>query len=336
MDESGKLRPRFFSNAVPGSARLGRQSHARLDAQRSGPPEWSAMTGAQLRLFAWTELPDGHRNEVCRQIRMRCEAFINSVRVDRNRRKTEIDRLVSEVVAHLLRATLLPKDAAPMQSELPVVPIKAASTTGRANIKPVARPPWLASGQVDPFEPMRDPRVIWVVEETCNRQALVHRYEDVRRRDRGGKWDGSGYPLVAVDAQTIEQLSGHYDPVEDETNSLRVEDSRQAWNGLVQLAEYHFGPGDDVVALVQVLAHDRDTQESFASQWPIGKIARALNAGQSHDLWNDDRVENAKRRLTKFIVKFKQEHCLDAVDLRALLARYARQRQAAERRLQAK
>ena len=294
------------------------------------------MTGAQLRLYAWTELPDPHRNEVCRQIRMRCEAFIGSVRVDRSRRRTEIDRLVSEVVAHLLRATLLPKGETPMQTELPVVPTKASSETGRANIKPAARPPWLASGRLDLFDPMRDARVIWVVEETCNRQALFHRYEDVRRRERGGKWDGSGYPLVAVDEQTIEQLSGHYDPAEDETNSLQVEDSRRAWNGLVQLAGHHFGPDDDVVALLQVLAHDRDTQESFGSQWPIGKIARALNAGQSHGLWNDDRVENAKRRLTKFIFRFKQEHGLDAVDLRALLARYARERQVAERRFRAK
>jgi hypothetical protein len=99
------------------------------------------------------------------------------------------------------------------------------------------------------------------------------------------------------------------------------------------LAEHHFGPTDDVVALLQVLAHDRDTQESFGRQWPIGKIIRALNAGQSHALWNDDRVENAKRRLTRFIARFKQEHGLDAVDLRALLARYAGARHAAAGRM---
>ena len=242
MDESGKLRPRFFSNAAPGSAGLGRQSHAQLDAQRPGPPEWSATTGAQSRLYAWTELPDRHRNEVCRQIRKRCEAFIRSVRVDRSWRRTEIDRLVSEVAAHLLRATSLPKCETPMQSELSVVPTKAPSETGRANIKPPARLPWLASGRVDPFEPMRDARVIWVVEETCNRQALLHRYEDVRRRERGGKWDGSGYPLVAVDERTIVQLSGHYDPAEDETNSLQVEDSRGRGAGLCNWPSIISGP----------------------------------------------------------------------------------------------
>jgi hypothetical protein len=291
------------------------------------------MTGAQLRLYAWSQLSDRHRNEVCRQVRMRCEAFIGSVRVERGQRKTEADRLVSEVVAHLLRATSLHKDENVMESDLSAVQTKAPSPAGGTNVRSSPPPPWLAaSGRIDDFEPVRDARVIWVIEETCNRQALLHRYEDVRRRERGGKWDGSGYPLVAVDEQTMEQLSGHYDPTENEANSLQAEDSRRAWNGLVHLAEHQFGADDDVVALVQVLSQDRETQESFGSQWPIGKIVRALNAGQSHATWNDDRVENAKRRLTKFVLRFKQEHGLDAVDLRALLARYARQRQTVAKR----
>jgi len=290
------------------------------------------MNGAQLRLYAWGQLPDRHRNEVCRQVRVRCEAFIGSVRVERGHRKTEVDRLVSEVVAHLLRATSLHRDENVMESDLSAVQTKAPPEAAATSAKPSVPPPWLASGRIDNSEPVRDARVIWLLDETCNRQALLHRYEDMRRRDRGGKWDGSGYPLVAVDEQTIEQLSGHYDPAESEADSLHAEDSRRAWTGLVYLAEHQFGPEDDVVALVQVLAQDRETQESFGSQWPIGKIVRALNAGQSPAPWTDDRVENAKRRLTKFILRFKQEHGLDAVDLRALLARYGRQRQAIARR----
>lgn len=330
MDESGRLPIRFFSDSAPESVRLGRQSRAHLPAQQSGSTEWARMTGAQWRLSAWGQLPDRHRNEVCRQVRVRCEAFIGSVRVERGHRKTEIDRLVSEVVAHLLRATSLHRDENVMESDLPAVQTKAPSDAAATNAGPSVPPPWLASGRIDNSEPVRDARVIWLLDETCNRQALLHRYEDMRRRDRGGKWDGSGYPLVAVDAQTIEQLSGHYDP--GEADSLHAEDSRQAWRGLVHLAEHQFGAEDDVVALVQVLAQDRETQESFGSQWPIGKIVRALNAGQSRASWTDDRVENAKRRLTKFILRFKQEHGLDAVDLRALLARYARQRQAVAKR----
>ena len=121
---------------------------------------------------------------------------------------------------------------------------------------PVA-PPWLARGRFDAWEPMRDSRVIWVVEETCNRQALFHRYEDMRRRDRGGKWHGSGYPLVTVDEQTIEQFSGHYDPAENETDSLQAEDSRRAWQGLVALVVHQFGADDDVAALLQSISRRR-------------------------------------------------------------------------------
>jgi hypothetical protein len=229
------------------------------------------------------------------------------------------------VVAHLLRATSVRREEAATGWERKAMEANERSDpaqSGRGSRVPL---PWLARGRFDAWEPMRDARVIWVVEETCNRQALFHRYEDMRRRDRGGKWDGSGYPLVAVDNQTIEQLSGHYDPAEDETDSLQAEDSRRAWQGLVALTMHQFGPDDDVVALVKVLAEDRDMQDSFGSQWPIGKIARALGERQPNAVWNDDRVENAKRRLTKCIVKIKQAHGLDAVDLRALLVRYARE-----------
>jgi hypothetical protein len=325
MDDPGNTPKRFFSKPPPESASAGRRTGTQFVGHRPEPSNRPALTGAQLRLYAWTQLPDRHRNEVCRQIRMRCEAFVSSVRVERSQRKTEVDRLVSEVVAHLLRATSLPREDA--ESELPAMPIhvpaQGQSEIGRDPSPPL---PWLVSGRLDQFEPMRDARVIWVIEETCNRQALFHRHEDVRRRDRGGKWDGSGYPLVAVDDQTIEQLSGHYDPAEQGMDMLDAEDARQSWRGLAQLAEHHFGAEDDVVALIQVLAQDRETQDSFGSQWPIGQIVRVLNAGRPAAAWSDDRVENAKRRLTKFIVKFKDDNGLDAVDLRALLARYARQR----------
>jgi hypothetical protein len=330
MAGTGKERDNFYVVKVPESAPAGRHIDAGVSdwSDHSGP---CLMSSAELRLYAWSELPDAHRNEVCRQIRVRCEAFISSMRVQKSQRRSEIDSLVSEVVAHLLRATSLSKDAT----------MDSNSTAARANSCPQAASaersnplPWLEKGQINLYEPPRDARVIWVVEDTCNRQALLHRYEDVRRRDRGGKWHGSGYPLVAVDDRTIEQLSGHYDPAEQETGPLEDEDARRAWNGLVQLTSRQFGIDDDVVALVQVLASDSDTQESFGSQWPIGKIVRALNARQSRTSWNDDRVENAKRRLTRFIGRLKQAHGLDAVDLRALLVRYSRERQAVSGRPQ--
>ena len=310
MAESGKSPRQYISAAAPESARAGRLAGTE-PFQRIGQADRLGMTGAEFRLYVWNSLPEGHRTEACRQIRMRCEAFISSVRVDRTQRQPETDRLVSEVVAHLLRATSVKREESR--------PARAQSETEAM--------PWPAAGlTVDERDSRKDGRVGWMVEETCNRQALSHRYEDMRRRDRGGKWDGSGYPLVSVDDQTMEHLSGHYDPAADEIDALEAQDTRRAWDGLLQLAKHQFGAEDPVVALVQVLAEDPDVQESFGSQWPVGKIVRALNERHSGVQWNDDLVENAKRRLTKFMARFKQQHGLDAVDLRALLARYARER----------
>jgi len=330
MDESGETQKRtFFSEAAPESGRSGRLAGTDSAASGAGQSDPVGMTGAELRLYAWRELPERHRDEVCRQVRMRCETFIATVRVDRSQRKSEVDKLVSEVVAHLLRATSIHREDTSMDSDAPVIEANTPSAPAVAMHQAPAPLPWFAKGRVNVYEPIRDCRVIWIIEDACNRQALFHRYEDVRRRERGGKWSGSGYPLVAVDEQTLDQLSGHYDPAEDETDSLQAEDSRRAWEGLVHLAVHQFGPDDDVVTLLRVLAGDRDTQDSFGTQWPIGKIVRALNQGEPQATWNDDRVDNAKRRLTKCIVKIKQTHGLDAVDLRALLARYGREHQPA-------
>jgi hypothetical protein len=185
--------------------------------------------------------------------------------------------------------------------------------------------PWLDKGAINEQDPTRDGRVIWLIDEICNRQALFHRHEDVRRRDRGGKWSGSGYPFVQVDDRVIEQLGGHYDPADDHADSLDAEDCRSAWHGLRKMVEHQFGPHDDVPALVRALAEDADVQESFGSQWPVAKIVRVLNGREAGSAWNDDRVENAKKRLTKWIVRMKRSQGLDAIDLRALFARYARE-----------
>ena len=327
MDKSGRLPIRFFSNSAPESVGLGRQSRAHLPARQSGSTEWVRMTGAQLRLYAWGQLPDRHRNEVCRQVRVRCEAFIGSVRVERGHRKTEVDRLVSEVVAHLLRATSLHRDENVMESDLSAVQTKAPSEAAATQRRPSVPPPWLASGRIDNSEPVRDARVIWLLDETCNRQALLHRYEDMRRRDRGGKWDGSGYPLVAVDEQTIEQLSGHYDPAESEADSLHAEARAGLGLGLLIWPSINSVPKTMSSRWCRSCPGSRDpgiVRQSVADRQDRARPQCRPIAGT----WTDDRVENAKRRLTKFILRFKKEHGLDAVDLRALLARYARQRQA--------
>jgi hypothetical protein len=320
MHDSSQIETQNFFPRVPESGAPGRHSTTGDSVEPPGPPARPAMTAAELRLRAWTELPERHRDEVCRQIRRRCEAFVSAIRVERTARKAEADGLVSEVVAHLLRATCIGRDESPMNRTSPQKP-----TGGAPSIEPTAAWPWLANGRIDERDPADDARVSWLLDETCNRQALFHRFEDMRRRERGGKWDGAGYPMVPVDHQTLENLSGAYHPGESEADSLAIDDSRRAWDGLVKLAAHQFGPDDDVVALVRVLGSDGETQDGFGSQWPIGKIVRALNARAPGASWTDDRVENAKRRLTRCIAKIRQSHGLDAVDLRALLARYSRE-----------
>jgi hypothetical protein len=320
MHDSGQIESQNFSAGLPESGPPGRHLTTGESVQPPGPPARPAMTAAELRLRAWTELPEPHRDEVCRQIRGRCEAFVASTRVERVARRSEADGLVSEVVAHLLRATSIGKDEPRMNRASPQTASPGAATT-----EPPAPWPWLAKGRLDERDPAGDARVRWLIEETCSRQALFHRFEDMRRRDRGGKWDGAGYPMVAVDHQTLENLSGGYDPADNEADSLAIDDSRRAWDGLVKLAAHQFGPDDDVVALVRALGSDGDTQDAFGTQWPIGKIVAALNRRSTDASWDDDRVENAKRRLTRCIAKIKQAHGLDAVDLRALLARYSRE-----------
>jgi hypothetical protein len=106
MDESGKPSEKYFFEAMPESDRSSRQRvDKRSPAQSHGQSDQLGMTGGELRLYVWAGLSERHRNEVCKQIRKRCEAVVSSLRVERSERQSEIDKLVSEVVAHLLRAT---------------------------------------------------------------------------------------------------------------------------------------------------------------------------------------------------------------------------------------
>jgi hypothetical protein len=128
----------------------------------------------------------------------------------------------------------------------------------------------------------------------------------------------------AGDDAAIEQLGGQHDPSQDQLDALQAEDAERAWHGLIRMVEQQFGAEDDVPTHVRLLTQDSDIQDAFSSQWPIGRIVRALNERDPAASWSDDRVENAKRRLTKWITRVKRAHGLDAVDLRALLAAYER------------
>jgi hypothetical protein len=276
------------------------------------------MTAGELRLALWSTLPERHRDEVCRQVRRRCEAFVAAAGVERSERGAAAASLMSEVIAHLLRAVSLRWDEETMhhaaESTAPAGPLCTSSAT------PAAPGPW--SDAIDEQDAARDGRVLWLVNEIGNRRALAHRFEDMRRRERGGKWDGTSYPFVQVEERVLEQLAGHLEPADDPRESA---DAQQAWRGLVAMVAQQLGPQDDVLALVRLLAEDAGIQEAFGAQWPIARIADGLGRRYGPSPWSEDRVENAKRRLTRWILRLRREHGLDAVDLRALLVRTARE-----------
>jgi hypothetical protein len=276
------------------------------------------MTAGELRLALWSTLPERHRDEICRQVRRRCEAFVASAGVERSERGAAAASLMSEVIAHLLRAVSVRWDHETMEQlgESEAGPRPWGSGMG------TPPGPWAARGVIDDEDAGRDGRVLWLLDEIGNRRALAHRFEDLRRRERGGKWDGASYPFVQVEERVLQRLAGQVDPADD---PLQAEDAVKAWGGLVAMVERQLGPQDDVCALVRLLAEDAGIQEEFGAQWPIARIAEGLHRRHGGAPWSEDRVENAKRRLTRWISRLRREHGLDAVDLRALLVRTARE-----------
>jgi hypothetical protein len=68
-------------------------------------------------------------------------------------------------------------------------------------------------------------------------------------------------------------------------------------------------------------------QDSSGGQWPITELVAQLNNRFPPRTWTGDRVDNAKRRLLKWIKRLKRKNGLDEVDLEALFARVARQQE---------
>jgi hypothetical protein len=278
------------------------------------------MSAGELRLALWSTLPERHRDEVCRQVRRRCEAFIAAAGVERSERGAASASLTSEVIAHLLRAVSLRWDEESMHH--PGETAAAGGARPAPSAMPAAPGPWADAGAIHAEDAARDGRVLWLLDEIGNRRALAHRFEDMRRRERGGKWDGASYPFVQVEERVLQRLAGHLEPADD---PREICDAQQAWRGLVAMVERQLGPQDDVFALVRLLAQDADIQDAFGAQWPIARIVEGLHRCHGGAPWSEDRVENAKRRLTRWISRLRREHGLDAVDLRALLVRYARE-----------
>jgi hypothetical protein len=172
--------------------------------------------------------------------------------------------------------------------------------------------------------PERDGRVIWLIAEIGGSEAIGHRYEDIQRERQGRLVPGVGRP--------IQQPNDEDEPEEVDMDLPEAELTRRIWRGLLATAAVDFRPDDDVKMLLDLLAADPSIlDDSPGGQWPVRLIVTALNNSLTSRRWNEDRVDNAKRRLMNWIERLGRRNRLDGIDLEGLFARLARQLEASER-----
>lgn len=250
---------------------------------------------AATRLRVLNSLPRQHQEHFFEVVRGMCAQFIARVphREPNANRQSEALELFSEVMAKLLGVAgieyPLSKDDAP---ELP-------------------------HGWSVDANPKRDGRVRWLIEQTGGLVGITHRREDMRRRQFGGKWKDGSYRQGQLDEEHTKYLSV------DPDDPFHDDDIRLVWRGVLLLAQSQFEPNEDISILLILLASDTEIQAGFGSEWPVRQIVCTLNQSHPNPPWNDDRVENAKKRLKNWIGRIKRNHGLDSTDLMDLFARCA-------------
>lgn len=173
---------------------------------------------------------------------------------------------------------------------------------------------------IDNEDPGRDGRIAWLLESTGGTGALRHRCEDIRR-ERHGRSSKGGRPLTQVGEETPE-MSVEPDEIE---SGLVDADAEVAWQGLLLEATRRFPSGDDVSLLLRLM---NQQSEIFSGnrQWPISDIAGLLNRECAVPTWTNERVDNAKRRLAKWVQNMCHSNGFGIVELEALFAKAARDR----------
>jgi hypothetical protein len=179
----------------------------------------------------------------------------------------------------------------------------------------------LTSLTTNEHDPVRDGRVIWLLQEIGGMQAIAHRHEDILRRRHGRVVPGLGRPAVQYDGQD------ETTDVENDRNASEFEDARRIWLGLSIMASKEFDPGEDVSRLLSLFVRFPNVFDDSGSQWPVARIVALLNEHDPPPDWRDRRVEDAKSRLQRWIGRLKRSNGLDRTDLEALFARVARQAQ---------
>jgi hypothetical protein len=280
----------------------------------------------KMALRVLHSLPSQHEKFFYREIRKLCMNFVTSLGLPLTDRTSVAAELLSEVMAKLLGAGSSTNIDDDMMQASRITPKSPSHDQW----------PFDSSFQTNMDTPEQDDRVRWLINAVGGRRALEHRFEDMRRQ-RWGRWHGLGYrtsqisapanvdPGIDRDEEMFTQQDGHTRELpEDYEDPHHDRDVRRAWTGMLAIASRQFKPHEDVQKLLQVLAHDPEVQAGFGVEWPVRKIVEALNIIDPDPPWNDDRVENAKKRLRNWIGGIKRDHGLDQTDLLALFARYGR------------
>jgi hypothetical protein len=265
-----------------------------------GGTDSSGQARAELRLRVLHSLPPKHQRYLFEEIRKLCHHFLHGQRMPSSEMTPE--ELLSEVWQKLLGAVSVPSE--------------------EGAYSPAPDPTQVS---IDEHAPERDGRVVWLIDQIGGSAGIAHRREDILRRRFGRSSRGSGRPLVQPrsDGEFTEIMSDA-----DTASGLDAADGLRVWRGLLATAELEFRQSDDLSKLLRVLAeHPEILQDSSGGQWPITELVVQLNNRFPPHTWTSVRVDNAKRRLLKWIKRLMHKNGLDEVDLEALFARVARQQE---------
>jgi len=275
------------------SCRLDGETSAPLSSADGGKSEVGL---GELRLRVLWSLPEAHQRHLFEEIHKLCRDHLRSNGIPAS--EMNPGELVSEIWQKLLGSVSLPDHEK------------------RATLFPDA-----SEWSIDAQAPERDGRVVWLLQEIGGRQAIAHRCEDIRRQRWGRTTPEGGRPTEQLDGDGTPDLPHLDAPLPDS-------DAPLVWRGLLLAARAKFPPEDDVARLLSVLEKQPDIfEESSGARWPVRKFAVILNRYFAPPPWNDERVENAKRRLTNWIERLKRENALDSTDLEALFVRVVRERE---------
>jgi hypothetical protein len=271
------------------------RSSSRITHGASVPPSSvdSGGEGAgrgELRLQVLNSLPAPHQRYLFEKVRVLCRNFL------RNR-----------------RSELTPED---LLSEIYQKLLGTVSMDDEAELTPAIATGW----SIDPDDPERDGRVVWLIKEIGGSDALNHRHEDILRQ-RFGRWlPEGGRRTVQRDEDEITEPGS--DP--DQLGPLQRKDAYRAWRGLVATICQQFPLHDDVSMLVRLMDEVRDIlEESSTGRWPIATMVALLNERFSPPPWSGDRVDNAKKRLVNWTKRLMRNNGLDPTGLEDLFARVA-------------